>query len=93
MKENPGSGELFSFASLEESVDVDPACDLADEDGREALGAQPLVHAQEVDLHHLHSPKRQTGFIIKLLKSLYLKNVQVCYKLSQRSSSVSKTVS
>ena len=44
------------LASLEESVDVDPACDLADEDGREALGAQPLVHAQEVYLHHLHGP-------------------------------------
>ena len=42
---------------LKESLAVDPTRDLPDEDGGEALGPQPLVHAQKVDLHHLHSPE------------------------------------
>ena len=42
---------------LKESLAVDPPRDLPDEDGGEALGPQPLVHAQKVDLHHLHSPE------------------------------------
>ena len=41
---------------LKESLAVDPARDLPDEDGGEALGPQPLVHAQEVYLHHIHGP-------------------------------------
>ena len=41
---------------LEESLAVDPSRDFPDEDGREALRPQPLVHAQKVDLHHLHRP-------------------------------------
>ena len=39
---------------LKESLAVDPPRDLPDEDGGEALRPQPLVHAQKVDLHHLH---------------------------------------
>ena len=42
---------------LKESLAVDPSRDLPDEDGGEALGPQPLVHAQKVDLHHLHGPE------------------------------------
>ena len=36
---------------LEYPRDVDAPGDLADEDGSQSLGAQLLVHAQEVDLH------------------------------------------
>mmetsp|Transcript_40908 Transcript_40908/g.112483 ORF Transcript_40908/g.112483 Transcript_40908/m.112483 type:complete len:252 (-) Transcript_40908:723-1478(-) len=37
--------------SLEDLAHVDAPCDLLDEDGRETLGAQLLVDAEEVDLH------------------------------------------
>ena len=43
---------------LKESLAVDPPRDLPDEDGGEALGPQPLVHAEKVDLHHLHGPDK-----------------------------------
>ena len=39
---------------LEKAPAVDAPRDLLDEDGSEALGAQLLVHAQEVDLRHPH---------------------------------------
>ena len=45
------------MSRLKEPLAVDPARDLPDEDGGEALGPQPLVHAQEVYLHHFHGPE------------------------------------
>lgn len=39
--------------SLEDALQVDPSGDLSDQDWRYPLGAQLLVDAQKVDLHHL----------------------------------------
>jgi hypothetical protein len=43
--------------SLEDALQVDPSGDLSDQDWGYPLGAQLLVDAQEVDLHHLLIPK------------------------------------
>ena len=37
---------------LEDALQVDPPCNLTNEDRCHALGAQLLVHTEEVDFHH-----------------------------------------